>query len=253
MEQNDFLGKKVFFLYPQSVIQDSVLDTLIMSGFEVYTLHDHQRARLLLTHFAGSILFINIDQGLQEREWEAYIRSIQEDPVAKESRLGILSYNTDQKLMQKYLIDLAIPCGYVQLKLGLQASTEILLAALKANEAKGRRKCIRAFCIDDEYATMNYKGPDAMYYGKLLDISSAGVAVRFEQPITMPANTLLRGIQLKLRSSLIMTDGVLMGPRPGDRHVRVILFSHRMSHQDKLAIHHYIKRRIQHHIDQLKI
>ncbi|MFP3090171.1 PilZ domain-containing protein [Treponema sp. TIM-1] len=224
-----------------------------MSGFEVYTLHDHQRARLLLSHFAGSILFINIDQGLSEKDWEAYIRDIQKDPVAKESRLGILSYNTDQKLMQKYLMDLAIPCGYVQLKLGLQASTEILLAALQANEAKGRRKCIRAFCEDDEYATMNYKDPDQMYYGKLLDISSAGVAVKFERPLPMPANFVMRGIQLKLRSALIMTDGVLMGLRRGDPHIRVILFNQRMSQKDKLAIHHYIKQRIQYHIDQLKI
>jgi hypothetical protein len=230
-----------------------MLDILIMSGFEVYTLHDHQRARRLLAHFLGSILFINIDQGLQEKEWESYIRNIQEDPVAKESRLGILSYNTDQKLMEKYLMDLSVPCGYIQLKLGIQTSTEILLTALQANEAKGRRKCIRAFCVDDEYATMNYKGPDRMYYGKLLDISSAGVAVRFDRPVTMPANTLLRGIQLKLRSVLIMTDGLLLGARQDDPHVRVILFAARMSQKEKLAIHHYIKQRIQHHIDQLNI
>ena len=230
-----------------------MLDILIMSGFEVYTLHDHQRARRLLAYFLGSIMFINIDQGLQENEWEAYIRNIQEDPAANESLLGILSYNTDQKLMEKYLMDLSIPCGYIQLKLGIQTSTKILLTALRANEAKGRRKCIRAFCVDDEYATMNYKGPDSMYYGKLLDISSAGVAVRFGQSITLPANTLLRGIQLKLRSSLIMTDGILLGARQDDPHVRVILFASRMSQKDKLAIHHYIKQRIQHHLDRLNI
>jgi hypothetical protein len=252
-EQNEFQGKKIFFLYPQSVIQDSVLDILIMSGFEVYTLHDHHRARLLLSRFSDSIMFINIDQGLQEREWESYIREIQQDPAAKETRLGILSYNTDQKLMQKYLMDLGLPCGYVQLKLGLKASTEILLAALDANEARGRRKCIRAFCEDDEYATMNYKGPDQMYYGKLLDVSSAGVAVKFEHPLTLPANSVLRDIQLKLRSGLIMTDGVLMGLRRGDPHVRIILFNQRMSQKDKLTIHHYIKQRIQYHLDQLKI
>jgi hypothetical protein len=253
LDQNEFLGKKIFFLYPQSVIQDSVLDILIMSGFEVYTLHDHERARRILAHFLGSIMFINIDQGLPEKEWESYIRDIQKDPEIKESRLGILSYNTDQNLMQKYLMDLSVPCGYVQLKLGIQTSTEILLAALQANEARGRRKCIRAFCIDDEYATMNYKGPDQMYYGKLLDISSAGVAVRFDWPITLPANSLLREIQLKLRTALLMTDGILLGARQDDPHVRVILFASRMSQKDKLIIHHYIKQRIQHHIDQLHI
>jgi hypothetical protein len=253
LDQNEFQGKKIFVLYPQSVIQDSVLDVLIMNGFEVYTLHDHQRAKLLLSRFAGSILLINIDQGLPEKEWEAYIRNIQEDPALKETRLGILSYNTDQKLMQKYLMDMSIPCGYIQLKLGLQASTDILLTVLKVNEAKGRRKCIRAFCEDDEYATMNYKDGDQMYYGKLLDISSAGMAVKFDQSLPMADNSVLRGIQIKLRSALIMTDGILMRLRKQDPHTRVILFGNRMSHKDQLAIHHYIKQRIQYHIDQLKI
>jgi hypothetical protein len=252
--QDDILGKKIFFLYPQSVIQDSMLDTLIMSGFEAYTIHDHERGRLLLAHFPRSILFINIDQGLSEKEWEAYIRGIQENPAIKESRLGILSYNTDQKLMQKYLMDLGIPCGYIQLKLGLQASTNIILAALQANEARGRRQHIRAFCGDDSYATMNYKGPEnIMYYGKLMDISSVGIAVKFDQPITLPANSLLRNIQLKLRSSLIMIDGILMGLRTADPRVRVILFASQMNQDDKLAIHHYIKQRIQHSLDHLEI
>jgi hypothetical protein len=251
--QNETLGKKVFFLYPQSVIQDSLLDTLIMNGFEAYTIHNHERARLLLTHFPRSIMFINIDQGLAEKDWEAYVRNIQEDPVVKESQLGILSYNTDQDLMRKYLMDLGIPCGYIQLKLGLQASTNIIIAALQANEARGRRQHIRAFCGDDPFATMNYKGPDSMHYGKLVDISSVGMAVKFDRPLTMPVNSLLRSIQIKLRSTLIMTDGILIGVRTADPRVRVLLFAPQMSQEDKLALHHYIKERIQHYIDHLKL
>ncbi|MDR1107452.1 MAG: PilZ domain-containing protein [Spirochaetaceae bacterium] len=253
MEQTDLLGKKIFFLYPHSVIQDGLLDVLIMSGFETYTLYDHQRARRLLVKFPGSIMFINIDQGLSEKEWEAYIRDIQQDPALSTTRLGILSYNTDQALMQKYLMDLAIPCGYIQLKLGLKASTQIILAALQANEAKGRRKYIRAFCVDDSYATMNYKGPDGMYYGKLLDISSAGIAVKFDQPLITAGNALLRDIQLKLRVALIMTDGILMGGMAAKPKTGVILFDPKMNQDDKLAIHHYIKQRLQYYIDHLEI
>jgi hypothetical protein len=253
LEQTDLLGKKIFFLYPHSVIQDGLLDVLIMSGFETYTLYDHQRARRLLVKFPGSIMFINIDQGLSEKEWEAYIRDIQQDPALSTTRLGILSYNTDQALMQKYLMDLAIPCGYIQLKLGLKASTQIILAALQANEAKGRRKYIRAFCVDDSYATMNYKGPDGMYYGKLLDISSAGIAVKFDQPLITAGNALLRDIQLKLRVALIMTDGILMGGMAAKPKTGVILFDPKMNQDDKLAIHHYIKQRLQYYIDHLEI
>ncbi len=32
------LGRKVFFLYPHSVIRDEMMNNLIMSGFEAYSL-----------------------------------------------------------------------------------------------------------------------------------------------------------------------------------------------------------------------
>ncbi|MDR3161741.1 MAG: PilZ domain-containing protein [Spirochaetaceae bacterium] len=254
MGQSDFLGKKIFFLYPQSVIQDEMLDILIMSGFESYASCDPQRSRSLLAHFPGSIMFINIDEGMPEEKWEAYIREIQEDPKTQGSRLGILSYNTNPVLMEKYLMGLSLPCGYIQLKLGLQASTKIILSALEANEARGCRKYIRAFCEDDQASTMNFKTPEgALYYGKILDISSAGIAVRFDKPMDLPVNAKIPGIQLRLRSSLIMTDGTVAGKRSDESGVWIILLNPSMKTHDKLTIHHYIKSRLQISMDRLKI
>jgi hypothetical protein len=253
MEQTDILGKKIFFLYPHSVIQEELLDILIMNGFECYTLQSHKRARRLLENFPGSIMFINIDEGLPEKEWEAYVRDIQGNPKTQESRLGILSYNTDRALMRKYLMDLAIPCGYIQLKLGIQASTKIILDALKANEAKGQRKFIRASCKDDITATINYKSPEGMYYGKILDISSAGIAACMEKNGNFPPNSKLRDIQLKLRGSLLMTDAILMGSRKDNKDVWILLFDPKMQQEHKLLIHRFIKQNLQKYIDQLAI
>jgi hypothetical protein len=44
-QQMDAQGKKIFLLYPHSVIRDEMLDLLIMAGFETYTLLDEQKAR----------------------------------------------------------------------------------------------------------------------------------------------------------------------------------------------------------------
>jgi hypothetical protein len=198
-------------------------------------------------------MFINIDEGLKEEEWEAYIREIQQNEKTRDCRLGILSYNTDRDLMQKYLMDMAIPCGYIQLKLGLQESTRIILSALNANEARGRRKYIRVSCEDETNATMNYKGDEATYYGKLLDISSAGLAVRIDRFGDFPANSLLRDVQLRLRGSLVMINLILMGKRRDSRDVWIFLFDPRMTPEHKLTIHHFIKQNLQRYIDQLKV
>jgi hypothetical protein len=251
---DDGAGKKVFFLYPHSVIHDEMLDILIMGGFESYTLRDPIRARLLLARFPGSIMFINIDEGMKESEWEIYIKELQENPKTKESRLGILSYNQDKVLMEKYLMDIGAPCGYIQLKLGIQQSARILLETLRVNEARGRRKYIRADCEDEPYATMNYKYSEGTYQGKLLDISSAGIAARLAKFPIFPANTVLRNIQLKLKGVLIMVDAIMVGNRQGDKDVWILLFEpEKMTSEDKLAIHHYIKLNLQKYIDQIKV
>ena len=252
MDQN-VSGKKIFILHPHSVIRDELLDLLIMSGFESYVLHDHKRALKLLVKFSDSIMFINIDEGMGEKEWETYIRGIQEDPGTKDCRLGILSYNTDQKLMQKYLMDIAVPCGYVQLKLGVKESTRIMLSALEANEARGRRKYIRAFCEDDINATVNVKNSSGLYYGKILDISAAGIAARFDKFEDLPPNSIIREMQLKLRGGLVLTDAVLMGRR-GEENVWIFLFDvPKMNPDHKLVILRFVKNTLQHYMDNLKV
>jgi len=254
MEQKlDGQGKKIFLLYPHSVVRDDMLDVLIMAGYETYTLVDEKKAQKLLAKFPGSIMFINIDEGLKEKEWETYIRSIQDDPQTKQSHLGIMSYNQDRDLMQKYLMELAIPCGYVQIKLGLHESTKIIISALEANEARGRRKCIRTDCHDDINATLNYKQDLDIYHGKILDISSAGVAAKFEKFAEPPVNSVLHGVQLKLRGGLVMAEMILMGQRHDDKRVNILLFGPKLTKEDKLVIHRYIKQCLQKYIDALKV
>ena len=252
-QQPNAEGKKIFLLYPKSVIKDEMLDVLIMAGYETYTLLDKDKARKLLAKFPGSIMFINIDEGLKEEEWEAFIRDIQKDPATKDSRLGIMSYNQDRELMQKYLMEISIPCGYIQLKLGLQESTKIILGALEANEARGRRKYIRADCEDDINAAVNFKIASGLSLGKILDISSAGIAARFDKAFELSLSTLIKDVQLKLRGGLVMTDMTYMGQRRDDKHVYIMLFDAKLSTENKLIIHRYIKQCLQKYIDALRV
>jgi hypothetical protein len=176
-----------------------------------------------------------------------------EDPKTKDSRLGIMSYNQDKDLMQKYLMDLAIPCGYIQLKLGLQESTRIILAALEANEARGRRKYIRAECEDDINAAMNFKEDSSIFNGKILDISSAGIAARVEKTPVLTPNSVVHSVQCKLRGGIFMTDMIFVGTRRDDKSNYIFLFDPKMSQDNKLTIHRYIKLCLQKYIDALKV
>jgi len=246
-------GKKIFLLYPHSVIHDQMLNILIMSGFETYTLGDHKRAIKILEMFPDSIVFINIDERLNEKEWETYIRNLMESPKTKTVKIGILSYNQDIKLMEKYLMDISVPCGYVQLKLGINESTKIILGALEANEARGMRKNIRAFCEDDNNANLNFKEKNSLYKGKILDISSAGLAAKIPDVIEIAVNSVIKEIQLKLHGVLIMTDMVFMGKRRDNKEICIMLFDPaKLEQNHKIAIYQFIKQSLQRYIDHLK-
>jgi hypothetical protein len=252
MEQSPIEGRKVFFLYPHSVIQDDLVDELIMQGFEIYMLRDHKRARKLIERFPGSIMFINIDERLEEPEWEAYIREIQENPSIK-TRLGILSYNTDRDLMEKYLMDIMVPCGYVQLKQGAKESAVIIRNALLANEAKGRRKSFRAVC-EEGSGVMNFKGDSWSINGNILDISAAGFAARMDRSQKLEKNTLMRKVQLKLRGSLAMVDLIYLGPRYDDPNIWILLFDPTsVTDNAKLTVNHFIKLCLQRLIDKVEV
>ena len=66
-------------------------------------------------------------------------------------------------------------------------------------------------------------------------------------------NTLLRGIQLKLRGTPVLVDGVLMGNRQGAADIWVLLFDPKMAPAAKANIHRYIKQSLQRFIDGLRI
>ena len=253
-ESDSAAGRKVFLLYPHSVVQEKMLDTLIMNGFETYTLRDYKKAFRIMEKFPDSIILINIDEGLPETDWETYIKGVQKNSKTKNTRLGIVSYNQDHDLMKKYLMEIGVPCGFIQLKLGLRESTEIILNALNANEAKGRRQYIRAFCEEGIHASLNYKDEDNgnLYQGKILDISAAGLAARIPGLPEKPENAKLRDVQLKLHGSLVLTDLVLLAKRRDDKNVFILLFdSERLSYEAKQSIHHFIKRNLQSFIDQI--
>jgi hypothetical protein len=86
-----------------------------------------------------------------------------------------------------------------------------------------------------------------------LDISSAGIAAKFDILSTVPDNSVVDDVQLKLKSGIVMLDMVYVGRRPNNKFVQVLLYDAKTSQENKLSIHHYIKICLQKYIDNLKI
>ena len=217
------LGRKVFFIYPPSVIKDDLITHLIENEFETYLVKDTRRAELLFEKYDDAICFVNIDTGVSEQEWEHWI-----------------------KLQKKYLMDIGIQCGYIKLKLGRDESIKILLATLNANEAKGRRKFVRADASYDSLSSLNFTHGRLQIIGTFVDISVVGFACILDPDPMLEKNMLITDVQLKLRANLLRTDLILLGSRPvGDRNQYIFLFPPKMENHAKAKVRTFIQTTLQ--------
>ena len=244
------LGRKVFFLYPPSVIRDDLISRLMEHEYEVYMLKDIAVADKVIRLYPDSICFVNIDAGMEEEKWEEWITKTLSDPSLSTLGIGIVSYNTDEGLQKKYLMDIGIQCGFIKLKLGLDESTRILLATLQANEARGRRKYVRANCALDNLSAINLRQGPIQAAGNLHDISVVGFSCILDPDPAFAKGTVLRDIQLKLRASLVRTEAVVYGMRQvEDRTMYVMLFKSKLEDHATSKIRNYIQSALQREIE----
>ncbi len=79
--ENGLLGKKIFFLYPPPVLTE-VVDELAQLEFEVYLSRDHEKLRRAIASFPDAILFVNLDDGLDEAGWLTFVKAIRAEAPA---------------------------------------------------------------------------------------------------------------------------------------------------------------------------
>ena len=250
MARNDFEARKVFFLYPHSVIQQELVRELVANEYEVYLVNDHLRLRKVISDYENPIVFINIDDNLQQDEWQQYVEEMMtsEDNTAQ---IGILTYNEDQMLAQHYLMELMVTCGFIKLKLGFEQSRTIILKTLEANEAKGRRKYLRIDCWEFKNTEFNVMIKGSLCHGRIRDISSVGMAFSFTEEISLQQNTVVSDIQLKLKGKIARVSGPVVGTRiVDDGAVHVLIFDKRTDANTRSRVHSFIYETLQEQIKQ---
>lgn len=244
------LAKKVFFLFPHSVIQETLVEILVQAEFEVSLLNDSAKARRMLDSFPSSIMFCNIDdRHFKEEEWVDYITEIIASRENHDARLGVLTYDPKPELAMKYLMDVGVQCGYIGLKLGLTESAKIILKTLEANEAKGGRRFVRIKCPPGK-AIISIPSGTRFHNGKVLDLSSAGLACLFDEKVKINAGEVIPQVQLQLWGAILRVSLNVMGVRDQDgQQVFVMMFESFDDRTSKQKLHHFIRKALQSETD----
>lgn len=254
---------KVFFLSPPSVVKEDLVKELVGNEYEAYIIKDERKLLKYLKIYNHSIVFINIDAGESEKEWEEYIKYIKQNPATQSVRIGILSYQEKTESQQVFLLKLMVECGYIQLKLGFEESKNIILKTLAINEAKGKRKYIRVNCNDPERVYFTLKGevhltyeatsPTVKVRGTIQTISSVGMSCTFDNPkIEFKERTVFNEIQLNLKGVLCMIDGQITYIREvkDGGKVYIIMFNDAKYKTFQERVHSFIYKSLQESIEK---
>lgn len=246
----EILGKKIFFLYPSAVVQNRVTEELIQQEFEVYVLKDHIKMRKVLRRYPDSIVFINLFDGMSEKEWEGWIKSVQNEAGTAGAIIGIIGTIDDEFLRKKYISDIRIRGGFTVIKSDLNIAMKQLFEILKTVDAKGRRKYIRAITENETNATVNFPRNGIFVKGAIKDISVVGLSCFFPEDPDFPKNSLHPDIQIKLQSTIIKAEGIVFGSRTdGNTKIYVVLFTQRIDPEARVRIRRYIQSNLQAKID----
>ena len=248
-EEETARGRKVFFLYPHSVLNEELLIEILSNEYEIYSLRNHDAAVKVAAANPGSIFFVNIDEALKEYQWEAWIRRLITQPETSSTMVGIVTYNPDAELARKYLMEMMLPCGFIQLKLGLAEGKNIILKTLEANEARGRRRYVRARCTDPKKASFNVKVGERIYSGTILDISATGMSFELDTPLTLKPKAPLPDLQLRLKGTLCRVGGTYIGAMHKGSLRNLLLFDPPLEGETKKKIHRFIFQSLQEEMD----
>jgi hypothetical protein len=248
---SDITGKRIFFLYPNAVIQNRIIAELAQQEYEVYTTREKDALRRLLKKYPDSVVFVDINEGMPEKDWEAWITGILEDTEIKGVSIGIVTANDDEMIKRKYLMSVKVTCGYTVLKFDLEKAVAHIFEVLQEVNAKGRRKYLRATTDKESNTTLNLPYHGEFVNGQIKDISVVGISCTLEGDPDIPKNTLIKDIQVKLQSVLLKVEGIVFGSRiDGKEKVYVFLFSQRTDPEVRTKIRKYIQQNLQTKMDE---
>ena len=217
-------GRKTFFITPDmSLFPESFLEDYFALGYECYFVENDKHTSLqkkldiLISIFHDVIFFFNIDSPVQNLDWPVFIKGLTES-YNNQASIGVLytkRQTKDEKtrLEYKYLFEMGLNCGCIQLEYQKKTNFGIIEKILFANQAQGRRKNIRALCTKACTFSFNYNG--APYSGILQDISLSHFSFVFPNgKLEVKLYEKISDFHFNIRGFLFRSDAVLIMQRP---------------------------------------
>lgn len=217
-------GRKTFFIAPdRSRFPENFLEEYFALGYECYFIENDKRLSLekkieiIVSVFKDCILFFNIDANLPNIYWPKFIMNLQ-NQYSNHVLIGIMYTKRQSKddkirIERKYLLEIGITCGAVQLEYQKGTNFVIIQNLLFANQAQGRRKTIRAVC--NKSCTFSFSIDTVQHSGILQDVSLSHFSFIYpDGKLQIQLYEKIKEIHFNICGFLFRSDAILIMERP---------------------------------------
>ncbi|MCR5189143.1 MAG: hypothetical protein K6C97_09425 [Treponema sp.] len=206
--ENPIFGRKIFFCNPSLFVENTIVEALRQNDFEVYIINNYNYAKTLLMQFPDAMCYFDIDTELSFSGWFNFIKSFS-DKSLNTIYLGIISETAKKEDMEKFLMNLKLPGGFINISTRTEKLIKQFIEILELNGAKGRRKYIRLDTTnsDDVKGYVSYS--NKLYDLKIKDISVAGFACTYKEELSsiFVKNLHLKNVCISLgRKSIVLAS-----------------------------------------------
>ena len=218
LDDSSVVGRKTFFIAPDlTLFPETFMEEYMTHGYEAYIINDDRycpmdrKIEQIISMFPRSIFFFYVDAKIEGIEWQKFIYNLQRTH-GENALLGVLyaksrSEEERKKLEKFYLFDVGIQCGCIGLDFQQKKNFPLIDSVMKANQAQGRRKTIRAVCSGASEVSF---AKDGRYFrGKICDISLNHFSCMFYEG-ELPLYSRVQGMMLVIDGVHIQTNAVLL-------------------------------------------
>ncbi len=245
-------GKKVFFVNPTFQTEKLVIPMLSVLEFEVYVIKDYTVTKSLLRKYPDSICLISMDNVLPLNTWTNFIIELSTDESLCNVVFGAMSARTTTIDKNHLLLNANLAAGFISLAENKENLVGNLQKILLLNEAKGRRKYIRAKSINNTNIHIQCEINNKNFALAIKDISTAGMlcVTTIGNQYEFTQNMLLRDMIITLLTTRVKCNAVIFRTfeKDGEFYI-VLLFTKGLPFSTKTAIQAFIQNTLQMAID----
>lgn len=254
MEKEKDFSVKIFYINPIETI-GVIIDTLINMEYEVYTINEIDKNKLLkiLSKKTRNIIFFTLLNKNEIGKWLEYIAKVK-SLGSSNIQMGAFCYDTiDEEAANKFLEN-----GVPIIKFGDVASNtlQIIQQVLTTFEAKGKRAFIRAKTFGITEAYFYFKNRDEPIICKILDISAYAFSIEINPiyKLLFVLGSYLSDVLLVLQGVRIRTAVKVLGFSNENPNIYIVKFCSTKMQNNKvvyvesipkdigLKVHVYIKK-----------